>query len=108
MIAGSAALAGGLAARKSNADDAPLAVPAWMDEQGMPAGGKPYGVPSPYERNVIRRMTPPVPFPTAATTGTPLQDLHGIITPNGLHYERHHAGVPQIEPEHTGCWSTAW
>ena len=29
---------------------------------------------------------------------TPLQDLHGIITPNGLHFERHHAGVPTIDP----------
>ena len=29
---------------------------------------------------------------------TPLQDLHGIITPNGLHYERHHGGIPTIDP----------
>ncbi|HSC32242.1 MAG TPA: sulfite dehydrogenase [Gemmatimonadaceae bacterium] len=29
---------------------------------------------------------------------TPLQDLHGIITPSDLHYERHHAGVPAIDP----------
>ena len=30
---------------------------------------------------------------------TPLQDLEGIITPSDLHYERHHAGVPSIDPE---------
>ncbi len=29
---------------------------------------------------------------------TPLQDLNGIITPSDLHYERHHAGVPAIDP----------
>lgn len=29
---------------------------------------------------------------------TPLQDLHGIVTPSDLHYERHHAGVPRIDP----------
>jgi len=29
---------------------------------------------------------------------TPLQDLHGIITPSALHYERHHAGIPDIDP----------
>lgn len=29
---------------------------------------------------------------------TPLQDLYGIITPSDLHYERHHAGVPTIDP----------
>ena len=30
---------------------------------------------------------------------TPLQDLHGTITPAALHFERHHAGVPLIDPE---------
>src|SRR5437870_5761673 len=29
----------------------------------------------------------------------PLQDLVGIVTPADLHYERHHAGVPNIDPE---------
>jgi len=29
---------------------------------------------------------------------TPLQELDGIITPNGVFYERHHAGVPDIDP----------
>jgi sulfane dehydrogenase subunit SoxC len=30
---------------------------------------------------------------------TPLQDLYGIITPADLHFERHHAGVPAIDPQ---------
>ncbi len=29
---------------------------------------------------------------------TPLQDLEGIITPADLHFERHHAGIPDIDP----------
>jgi sulfane dehydrogenase subunit SoxC len=29
---------------------------------------------------------------------TPLQDLEGIITPADLHFERHHGGVPAIDP----------
>lgn len=29
---------------------------------------------------------------------TPLQDLCGIVTPADLHFERHHAGVPAIDP----------
>ena len=29
---------------------------------------------------------------------TPLQDLDGIITPADLHFERHHGGVPTIDP----------
>ena len=30
---------------------------------------------------------------------TPLQDLEGIITPSDLHFERHHGGVPTIDPK---------
>ena len=30
---------------------------------------------------------------------TPLEDLYGTITPSDLHYERHHGGVPAIDPE---------
>ncbi len=30
---------------------------------------------------------------------TPLQDLHGIITPSDLHFERHHGGVAVVDPE---------
>lgn len=29
---------------------------------------------------------------------TPLQDLHGTITPADLHFERHHAGIPDVDP----------
>src|SRR5213593_4026 len=29
----------------------------------------------------------------------PLQDLVGIVTPADLHFERHHAGVPVIDPQ---------
>ena len=36
--------------------------------------------------------------PERGSTRTPLQDSHGIITPSALHFERHHAGVPDIDP----------
>jgi sulfane dehydrogenase subunit SoxC len=43
--------------------------------------------------------------PTGDVVGsslTPLQDLSGTITPADLHFERHHAGVPRIDPsKHT-------
>ena len=32
----------------------------------------------------------------SSSSRTPLQDLHGTITPSDLHFERHHAGVPDI------------
>jgi sulfane dehydrogenase subunit SoxC len=79
-------------------DNLPPHVPAWMKEQGAPILSPPYGQPSPFESNVIRRSRGPTPTQTAASSLTPLQDLHGIITPNGLHFERHHAGVPAIDP----------
>jgi sulfane dehydrogenase subunit SoxC len=36
--------------------------------------------------------------PGPVSSLTPHQDLHGTITPADLHYERHHAGVPAIDP----------
>ncbi len=33
-----------------------------------------------------------------AVSSTPHQDLMGIITPSDLHFERHHGGVPEIDP----------
>ncbi len=35
----------------------------------------------------------------SSSSRTPLQDLHGTITPSDLHFERHHAGVPEIAAE---------
>jgi len=43
----------------------------------------------------------PARTPVGETTGnslTPLQDLTGTITPSDLHFERHHAGIPAIDP----------
>ncbi len=37
--------------------------------------------------------------PALTSSGTPHQDLDGIITPSDLHYERHHGGIPDIDPE---------
>src|SRR2546425_3753363 len=34
-----------------------------------------------------------------ASSATPHQDLGGTITPADLHFERHHAGVPEIDPK---------
>jgi sulfane dehydrogenase subunit SoxC len=36
--------------------------------------------------------------PQATVSYSPLADLYGIITPSSLHFERHHAGVPEIDP----------
>jgi sulfane dehydrogenase subunit SoxC len=40
----------------------------------------------------------PAKKPSDISSRTPLQDLYGMITPSDLHFERHHAGVPLIDP----------
>jgi sulfane dehydrogenase subunit SoxC len=40
-----------------------------------------------------------VKTPSDTSSRTPLQNLFGTITPSDLHYERHHGGVPSIDPE---------
>src|SRR5215831_8459258 len=77
----------------------PPEVPEWMHEQGRPILSPAYGMPSKFEKDVVRRVREPRATETEAFTVTPLQDLHGIITPNGLVFERHHAGVPEIPPD---------
>ncbi len=49
-----------------------------------------YGQRSSFER--AKRLVKP------ERSRTPLQALHGIITPSALHFERHHNGVPFIDP----------
>src|SRR5579872_7143448 len=57
---------------------------------------RPYGEPSPFEH--AARVFPQTITPASSYSRTPLQDLFGIITPSGLHYEVHHSGVPEIDP----------
>jgi sulfane dehydrogenase subunit SoxC len=41
-----------------------------------------------------------IPYRSTRTSShTPLQDLDGIITPSDLHFERHHGGIPEIDPD---------
>ncbi len=59
-----------------------------------------YGERSPHVRTA--RSVRDTPNPEAASSRTPLEELHGVITPSALHFERHHAGVPEIDPaQHT-------
>ncbi len=55
-----------------------------------------YGRPSPFEDS---RRWSRAPDATASSSNTPLADLEGIVTPSGLHFERHHTGVPAIDPD---------
>lgn len=75
-----------------------LSIPESMKSPGAPVGAKLYGDPSTFEGKVIRNVPPNQPQYISSSSRTPLQELDGIITPNGLFYERHHGGVPPIDP----------
>jgi sulfane dehydrogenase subunit SoxC len=94
-VAGAQALAG----TADSIDNTPPNIPEWMKAPGDPMGSQPYGAPSPFEKNVVKNISKTLPQYISASGRTPLQDLDGIITPNGLFYERHHGGVPAIDPE---------
>jgi sulfane dehydrogenase subunit SoxC len=70
-----------------------VANPPWKTtgRHGGDDGG--YGTRSQFETEV--RWFPP----SRVATWTPLASGHGIITPSALHFERHHAGIPDIDPK---------
>jgi sulfane dehydrogenase subunit SoxC len=58
-----------------------------------------YGKPSKFEANLQRRQSPGLTQTTQASVSfAPLQSLFGIVTPSGLHFERHHQGWWDIDP----------
>jgi sulfane dehydrogenase subunit SoxC len=76
-----------------------LNLPEHSKGLGQGVDVQPYGTPSKYEANVQRRQSPGLSQTTQATVAfAPLQSLFGIITPSGLHFERHHQGWWDIDP----------
>ena len=75
------------------------ALPPWMKVPG--AALRDYGQPSVHAQAVKRAVLQPYGemAPGTGVSLTPLQSIHGTITPNGLHFERSHNGVPDINPE---------
>ncbi len=98
-ILSAGAVAVGVANGKARAAD-PIGgdFPASATTPGAPFRG--YGQPSRHEEKVLRALTPGYGAiaPGTGTSRTPLQTLNGALTPNGLHFERHHNGVPDIDP----------
>jgi len=74
-----------------------LSVERWMREPGAPFVG--YGQPSRFEAKVARTFASAPGTTGTGASRTPLQRLNGTITPNGLHFERHHSGIPDIDPD---------
>jgi len=91
MIRRRALLGGGAAAVGAG-----LVIPDVAASRDLGAGRSGYSDRSKYEN--AQRVFRPSATPGTGASRTPLQDLYGIITPSSLHYERHHSGVPSIDP----------
>ncbi len=92
------ALASGGAGAASEPSLLGYEMPEWTKTPGRPMG--PYGEPARHESAVQRAVQARYGAiaPGAGASTTPLQALEGTITPNGLHFERHHSGIPEIDP----------
>lgn len=70
----------------------------WMTAPG--GGMSEAGAPSPREPQLKRINVSSSPGTTGTgVSRTPLEYLDGIITPSRLHFERHHSGIPDIDPD---------
>ena len=95
LMAATSLVAGGT---KHAAAAGPPEVPPSM--KGPGAGMGEYGTPAKYERKVTRAFIRSQPGTTGSgASRTPLESLDGMVTPSGLHFERHHSGVPDIDPD---------
>lgn len=100
LLLGGAFAAGALAMRPAvaQAESVGATQPESMRIAGAPFRG--YGQPSRFEQSVTRGIIKIYKdlAPGAGVSMTPLQNLNGTITPNGLHFNRSHNGVPDIDP----------
>ena len=76
-----------------------LELPEHSKGLGQPVATDGYGKPSKFEANVQRRFSPGLTQTTQSSVSfAPLQSLFGIVTPSGLHFERHHQGWWDVDP----------
>jgi sulfane dehydrogenase subunit SoxC len=95
LTAGVAATAGAVLSRGANAQALP--VEPWMKQPGSGFNG--YGQPSTFEGKVARTFASAPGTSGTGAARTPQHLLDGTITPNGLHFERSHSGIPDINPD---------
>jgi sulfane dehydrogenase subunit SoxC len=100
LTAAGAALATPAMAQTNAPDPLIVKVQPWANGLGDGVVDKPYGVPSKFEADVIRRDVEWLTVRKESSVSfTPLHALDGVITPNGLCFERHHGGVAHIAPD---------
>lgn len=57
-----------------------------------------YGQPRSDRSSPIRWISQHPAMPGEGVSWTPLHELEGTVTSTGLHFERHHNGVPKVDP----------
>ena len=100
--AGAAALVtrGAKAAAPPGAMDYPVQTDPVSEQGRLTNDDGGYGSRSQFESEVRWRY--PTKYKESSWTMVPLDKSKGIITPSGLHFERHHGGIPNIDPaKHT-------
>ena len=97
--AGFTASAAAVAQNAAEGDPNILNLPAHTTGLGQGVASPGYGKPSKFEANLQRRQSPGLTQTTQASVSfAPLQSLFGIVTPSGLHFERHHQGWWDVDP----------
>lgn len=98
-LGGALAAADAARAAAPQAPDPILELPEHGRTLGQPVAARGYGMPSRHEGSVQRRESPGLTRTSISSIAfAPLQSLFGIITPSGVHFERHHAGWHDIDP----------
>jgi sulfane dehydrogenase subunit SoxC len=99
MGAGAVGAGAATTAHAAEGESAILNLPEHSRNLGQPVAARGYGMPSKWEANLQRRESPGLTRVSQASVSfCPLQSLFGIITPSGLHFERHHQGWWDIDP----------
>ncbi len=99
VAAAASAMATQQALAQAGDDPAIMNLPAHSKGLGQPVAARGYGQPSEWEKNLQRRQSPGLTrVPQSSVGFAPLQGLFGIITPSGLHFERHHQGWWDVDP----------
>jgi sulfane dehydrogenase subunit SoxC len=99
-VAGAVAATGASAVlpRPTNAKAPPGAVEYTVQADSTKEPGRMMGVDDGYGSRSQFETEVRWANPTKTASFTPMQSGYGIITPSGLHYERHHGGIPNIDP----------
>ena len=94
-----AALAQGNPVPAAGGDSNILELPEHTRGLGQGVASEGYGRPSKFEANLQRRQSPGLTQTTQSSVSfAPMQSMFGIVTPSGLHFERHHQGWWDIDP----------